>query len=323
MMRIPKILGLLLAGIMLIGCMPKEAEKLRLPMGYIPNVQYAPFYMAVEKGYFAEAGFEIEFDYSVETNGIALVGINELPFAVVSGEQVLLARAQELPVVYVMAWWQEYPVGIVALKETGIRTPQDLAGKKIGIPGLFGASYVGLRALLDVAELEEADIILDSIGFNQIEALLAGGEEAVVIYVNNEPIQLQARGYEVDVIPVADYVQLASNGLLTNETVIDENPEMIERMVTALQKGIRDVISDPDEAFQVCLKHVDGLAGLSLEDQDIQRSVLLSTIEFWKADQLGFSHPSSWENMQDVLLDMGLIPGELDLDKAFTNQFVP
>jgi len=320
--RIKNFFLLLLFIPILAGCASTQQEKIRLPMGFIPNVQYAPFYMAVEKGYFEKAGLEIEFDYSVETNGVSLVGVNELPFAVVSGEQVLLARQQGLPVVYAMAWWQEYPVGIVALKEAGIRSPEDLRGKKIGIPGLFGASYVGLRAILEVAGLEESDVLLDSIGFNQIEALLAGGEDAVVIYVNNEPIQLEARGYEVDVIPVADYVQLASNGLLTNETTIADHPDLVRKMVGALQKGISDVINDPEEAFQICLKHVDGLSGLSEEDLQIQKDVLLKSIEFWEADQLGFSQPTAWENMYEVLLNMGLIQSELHQEDAYTNQFI-
>jgi len=221
---------------------------IRLAMGFVPNVQFAPFYVGIEKGYFQEAGIELEFDYSFETDGVALVASNELQFSLASGEQIPLARAEGLPVVYVMSWYRDYPVAVAAKAEQGIETPADLAGRKVGIPGLFGASYVGLRALLNEASVLESDVTLDSIGFNQVEALATDQEEAVVVYVTNEPIQLRAQGYELDVIRVADYVQLASNGLITNEITIAENPELVRRMVEATLRGISYTIENPDEA---------------------------------------------------------------------------
>jgi NitT/TauT family transport system substrate-binding protein len=298
---------------------PADLERIRLPMGFIPNVQYAPFYMAVDEGYFADNGIEIEFDYSYETDGVTLVGAEDLQFALVSGEQVLLARAQGLPVVYVYGWWQDYPVGIAAKVGEGIRSPEDLAGKRIGLPGLFGANYIGLRALLNEAGLEEDDVILDSIGFNQVEALATDQEQAVVIYANNEPIQLAALGYEIDLIRVADYLQLASNGLITNEATMANDPELVRRMIQAISRGLADVLADPDRAFEVSKKYVENL---DQADQDIQREVLDASIAFWKAERLGFTAPQAWENMQAILLDMGLLSQALDLKQAFTNEFV-
>ena len=301
----------------------KEAgtlTRIRLPMGYIPNIQFAPFYVAVQKGYFREAGLEIDFDYKFETDGVALVGSGELPFAIVSGEQVLLARAQGLPVTYVAAWYQQYPVSVVAKSELGILIPQDLKGKKIGLPGLFGATYVGLRALLFQAKMKESDVTLDSIGFNQVDLLAAGQQDIVVGYTDNEPIQLKARGIPVTEIRVADYVQLASNGILAGEKTIQESPDLVRSFVGAFLKGLADTISNPDEALTVSSSYIPNFSDL---DATVQRQVLLTAIEEWKANRLGYSDPQSWENMQNVLLDMGLINEKLNLTKAYTNQFIP
>ena len=292
---------------------------IRLPVGYIPNIQFAPIYIAMEKGYYQQAGIDLALDYSFETDGVALVGANELQFAVASGEQVLLARAQGLPVVYAMAWYQDYPVSVVAKTSQGMKGPKDLAGKKIGLPGLFGASYVGLRALLNAAGLQESQVTLDSIGFNQVEALTADQEQAVVVYVANEPVQLRSQGVQIDEFRVSDYVRLASNGLITNEATIQQNPDLVRRMVQATIKGIADAIANPGEAYKISLKYVEGL---DQADETVQKEVLATSIGYWKADTLGLSDPAAWENMQNVLLEMGLLTQPLGLDKAYTNDFV-
>jgi NitT/TauT family transport system substrate-binding protein len=321
-------LGLLMLGVALVlsACSAGPAPgtdsltKIRLPMGYVPNIQFAPMYVAIEKGYFREAGLEVELDYKLETDGVALVGAGDLQFAIVSGEQVLLARAQGLPVVYVAAWYQQYPVSVVARSEAGVLIPQDLQGKTVGLPGLFGANYVGLRALLFEAKMSESDVTLDSIGFNQVELLAAGEQDVIVGYTANEPIQLRARDIPVTEIRVADYVQLASNGILTNEETIAENPELVRAFVSAFLKGLADTIADPEEAFTLSEPHIPNFADL---DADVQKQVLATSIDQWKGERLGYSDPQAWQNMHEVLLEMGLVTQDVVLNDAFTNEFVP
>lgn len=320
----------LLVLLTLVACAPRAAATptpgltpVRLPLGYIPNVQFAPLYVALEKGYFREAGFDVTLDYSFETDATALVGAGDLQFAVVSGEQVLLARAQGLPVVYVMAWYQDYPVSVAALSDQGIRQIADLRGKRIGLPGPYGANYIGLRALLFAGGLKESDVTLDSIGFTQAEALATGRVQAAAVYTANEPVQLRARGYDVTELRVADYVQLTANGLITGEAYLRQNPDRVRAMVSAFLRGIQDTIADPEEAFAISKKYVEALSNADAETQAIQMQVLRTSIELWRAERPGYSDPQAWENMQSVLLEMGLLRDPLDLPAAFTNAYLP
>ena len=295
---------------------PDEMTHIRLPMGFVADPQYAPFYVAVDNGYYAEEGLEIEFDYSFETDGIQLVGANELPFAIVSGEQVILARTQDLPVVYVMEWFQDFPIAVVSKEGTGISEPEDLVGHSVGLPGFFGASYVGYAGLLSAAGVPQDEVAAEEIGFTQVESLLADQVDAVVGYANNEPVQLRAQGEAVDVIQVSDHIDMVANGIITNEATIAENPELVGRLVRATLRGLDYTLEHPEEAYEISKTYVEGL-------DDSRMAVLEASLPLWEAPVLGVTDPESWQRTEDVLLEAGLLDAPLDnLDAAYTNQFV-
>ncbi|MBL8147636.1 MAG: ABC transporter substrate-binding protein [Anaerolineae bacterium] len=343
-------------------------------MTFVPNVQFSPVYVAEAKGYFAANGLSVTGDHGDEPVGVDLIAAGERDFGLVSGEQVLAARANGRPVISVYEWFQQYPVGVVYPEGGDINTVPDLAGRNVGIPGRFGASYSGLTALLDAHGMTEQDIDLEEIGFNAPEVFCAGGVEASVVYVNNEPIQIAHRAEQGDcgevtsvgVFRVADAVDMVSNGVVTSEARVTENSDLVRRLVTAFDAGLRDVIQNPAEAYILSADFVEGLP-LSAElhaaleaaaaeqtayrganpdasreeiaaqrvalleslqsefpsDELVQFEVLLSTIELWDADRLGYADPESWATTQDVLLEMGYIPRESDPSEAFTNDFLP
>jgi len=300
-----------------------ETETVRLAMGFIPNIQFAPFYVAVEKGYFAEEGIQIQFDYGWETDLLKLVGTGELSFAIASGDQVILARSQGLPVLYVLNWYRRFPVCVVSLDETGIQAPEDLEGRLVGTPVTFGASYIGWRALQEATGLSEQDVELVSIGYTQVAALTEGQVDAAICYAMNEPVQLEVSGEDLDIIYVADYINLVSNGLITNDETAAERPELVEGMVRAALRGLAFTLENPDEAFDISREYVPELAG-DEATEEVNRAILAECIEFWRAEsgELGRSRSEDWTASREVMERMGLMEPGSDVEEMYSNEFV-
>ena len=315
----------IILAVLLFSCLACSAEpdSFTLPCGFIPSVQFAPLYVGLEKGFFAEENIALELDHSMEIDTVALVGAGKLPFGICSGEQVLLAREQGLPLVYITNWYQNYPVGVLALKDSGIASMEDLKGKSVGIPMLSGASYIGFEAMLRKAGMSDSDVRLESVGYTQAELLVTGKIDAAVVYTTNEPEQLKALGYEINLFTVSEMTTMVGNGLITNEKLISEDPDLVSRMVCAFVKSIRWTRENPEEAFEICKKYVDGLA--NAEDMDLQMQVLLRSADYYDASPagIGFSDPEAWNNMAELLKEMGMISGKNDISDAFVNAFVP
>ena len=322
MKRLPILV--LLSVILLAACQsaapstPSAPREITLNLTYIPNIQFAPIYVAIDQGYFAEEGLDVKLAYGNEADYIALIGSNSQQFMIGSAEQVLLARGQGLPVVTVMDWYKDYPVGIVSLASANIKTPQDLVGKTIGLPGLYGASYIGFEALIHQYNFSDADFQLRSIGFTQVESLVSGQLDAAVIYLANEPVQLRQLGYEVNVMRVADSVALVGNGLITNEKTVADDPQLVSGMARALWRGIAETEEDPEKAFQISTQYVDNLGS---DRSGVQEQVLAESIKLWCTSPQESESASKWQNMASVLLQMGLLKEPVDLTKAFNYGF--
>jgi len=354
------------------GMAQSDLQPMTLLMTFIPNVQFAPMYAAIGGGYYEEVGIDLSLEYLNEPDVVDLVATGQSQFGVVSGEQVILAAAGGRPVVYVYEWFQEYPIGVVSNADLEIASVQDLVDVRVGIPGRFGATYSGFTALLETADLQETDVQLEEIGYAAPEVFCVGAVDASVIYVNNEPLQIQNRALNedcgdvsaVEVLHISDVIDLVSNGIITNQAMLESDPDLVRDFIRAYDMGLELAIENPARAYLLSAPFIEGLPlsaeleealenaaaeqetflaeehsadelyaqhdalretlGESFDDETLlQFDVLMASIPLWNAEQRGVSDLASWENMQETLLNLGLLDEAVELDAIFTNAFLP
>ena len=173
-----------------------------------------------------------------------------------------------------------------------------------------------MLAFLNYAHLSLSDVHVQSIGFTQVAALLGHKVDAVMGYSNNEPLQLNARGFQVRTFDVSDYQPLVSNGIITTEATLNSQPEMVRGFVQATIKGLRDVIANPTEAVQISKGYVAGLNTVTA------MAVLQATIPLWQGNgkvALGYNDTATWQSMEQFLVAQKIVPPVSNLAQAYTN----
>ncbi|HYH01822.1 MAG TPA: ABC transporter substrate-binding protein [Bacillota bacterium] len=319
-------------GLLLLACLTTlslgiwaqpQTKKVTVGMTYIPNVQFAPWYVAQEKGFFQEAGLEVNFDYRMDIDALQLVAAGQMDFAIAGGDQVITARSQMIPVVYLASLYAKFPPTIIAKAEAKITKPQDLKGKKLGLP-LYGTNLLAAKAILKKAGVPESDVKFVDIGYTQIPSLAAGKVDAVVGFANNEPVKLRANGYRVTEIPAWNYVSLVGHGLITGEQQLKTAKPTVQKMVAATLKGMRYALSHRDETWNICQKYLPGLGN---EQQKLEKEVLLTSMQLWenaytRKKGLGQSNPKDWETSQQLMKELGLIKQTTPVNQLLNLSFI-
>lgn len=297
---------------------------LTLGLTYVPNIQFAPFYVAQDLGYYKAAGLNVTFHHHNvgEDEFAALVaGKEDAIFA--SGDEVLGARAQDIPIVNVATVWTKYPITLIVPANSSIQSPADLRGHTIGIPGAYGATYIGLLALLKNAGLSASDVKIQSIGYTQVAALLTHKVDAVMGYINNEPLQIAKAGMPVRTFDVAGAQPLVSNGIAALQTTLNTKPDLIKALIKATLQGVAYTDAHPQEAVNISEKYVAGLSAPSAAADAL--AVLQATIPLWQTvgNKPGNNDAQAWQSMESFLLANNLLKKSVDTSQTISNAYLP
>lgn len=295
-----------------------STKSITIGLGYVPDVQFAPFYVAQSKGYYSSAGLNVTFNHGIVPDlfGSMVSGKNTFVFA--GGDELLQARDKGIKAVDVATIFQKYPVSLIVPAASSIKTLADLKGHSIGVPGQYGSTYTGLLALLYKANLKLSDVHVQSINFTQVAALVSHKVDAVMGYSNNEPLQLAQHGFPVRTFNVSDYQPLISNGIITTEDTYHAQPQVVRAFVQATLKGLKDVIADPSGALTICKNYIP-----TLTDTAQALTVLKATIPIWQGtNQPGYNDSAAWQSMGQFLVAQKMIKPVANLAQAYTNQAI-
>jgi NitT/TauT family transport system substrate-binding protein len=225
----------------------------------------------------------------------------------------MIGRTSGIPIRYVSTLYNSFPVALIGAAGTVPSDPADLAGASIGTPGQFGSSWHALLALLDAGGLTADDVsIREYPQFNQVDGLSNGDVELITGFRNNEPLRLEARGTEVELLTVDDIAPLPGPGMIVGDELLDRDPAMVEAFVAAVAAAQAAVIEDPELGFSAAEEAVPTIA----EDPDVARAVLEATVELWAGDGFtdGAVDRELWERGYGTMERLGFIDGSVPLE---------
>jgi ABC-type nitrate/sulfonate/bicarbonate transport system substrate-binding protein len=317
------VIGLaLVVAMLLTGCEPKTTpERATLSLDWVPNTNHTGLYVALEKGWYAKEGIDLEIQIpSDPAAALKQVASGHTEFGVSFQEEVTIARSNDIPVVSIAAIIQHNTSAFVSLRGRGIDSARDFEGKKYasyGLP-LERAILKGLMACdgADVGKLEFVDV-----GFDAFPALIGEKVDIAWIFLAWDGIQAQNMGKELDAIElygscVPDYYTPV---LISGEKTITEKPELVRRFLRATSQGYEYAILHPQEAAEILLKHSPE------SDPDLVKpsQAWLSPRYQDDASKWGAQDPKVWQEFTAWMTENGLLPKEIEPDKAFTNDYLP
>jgi ABC-type nitrate/sulfonate/bicarbonate transport system substrate-binding protein len=302
----------------------QSAKQLTFMAGFKPqaNLPFVGVYVAQEKGFFADEGLAVTIEHS--TGGgehLQLLAAGKVQITTQDAAVLLQRRADPgLPLVSLALIGQRGQQAFVALAGSGIETPKDWEGKKVGYKG---TPPPDLFAIMDAAGVDQTKVELVNVGFDP-RTLTEGLVDVYPVFKSNEPNMIQSWGYDLNIWDAADYgVPTLGLTYVTTPEIIERDPDLIARFMRAAMKGIEYARDHPDEAVEIVMLYAGDEADPAHMRYMLDTELADAVSPLTEANGLGWQSEEAWQALHDMLLQYDALAKPLTVADVFTNRFLP
>lgn len=331
-----RLFALLLAAMMILGtagCGNNETgnsdngeklEKITFVLDWTPNTNHTGLYVAQAKGYFEEAGLDVDIVQPPEDGAAVLVASGKAQFGISFQDSMAAALVGDsaLPITAVASVIQHNTSGIISRAGEGMDTPK----------GMEGHSYATWNGAIELATLEEV-VKADGGDFSKVElipstvtdevsALKTNSVDSIWIFYAWAGVKTELEGLDTDyfafadIDPVFDYYTPV---IISGNKFLEENPDAAKAFMAAVSKGYEFAIENPEEAAEIlCAAAPELDAELVLASQKYLANQYQADAEYW-----GYIDAERWNNFYKWVNDNKLVEGEVPLDTGFSNEYLP
>jgi ABC-type nitrate/sulfonate/bicarbonate transport system substrate-binding protein len=300
-----------------------EIDKVTFVLDWIPNTNHTGIYTAIEKGYFKDENIEVEVIQPSEDTAETLVASGQGEFGISFQETVTTARTTDnpIPVVAIAAVLQHNTSGFAALSDKNINSPKDFEGKTYGSWG----TNIETAFIKTVMQKENADFNkLDVVDISSYDFLtsIKNDVDFQWIYYGWDGIAAEVLEEDISFIKLQDIaseLDFYTPVIITSEDLTEKDPELIKRFLKATTKGYEYAIENPEDAVKDLLKHAP-----ETDEKIAKASQLYLADEYISdADYFGEMDEEIWVTFSKWMYENKVIEKELDIEKAYTNEFLP
>lgn len=301
----------------------EKTEKITFVLDWTPNTNHTGLYVAQEKGYFEEAGLDVEIVQPPEDGAIVLVASQKAQFGISFQDTMMPALIGDdaMPIEAVAAVLQHNTSGIISRKGEGMDRPKGLEGKKYATWDLD----IEKATLKQVMEADGGDFskveLIPSTVTDEVSALESKSVDAIWIFYGWAGIATEIAGLETDyfefrdIDPVFDYYTPV---IIGNSDWMQENPETAKAFLAAVGKGYEFAVENPKEAAEILCKAAPELdADMVQASQEYMKEQYKAEVEQW-----GYIDPERWNSFYRWISENGLSEEEIPEDTGFTNAYL-
>ena len=293
------------------------AETVSLRLSYTPFAAHIPIYVAKAKGYYEEAGFDVNILPGRGSTFAAMtVGSGKEEFGVADAASIIAARAKGVPIVAIENLQQDNGVALIASEKSGIAKVEDLKGRNVGIlPGSTTTIFLQALAKMHGLTMNDFPAVTWRPG-TDLPLLLDGKIDAEVTVYNNEVVTWGVEHPELKlrVWPLATLgFDTPGYALITYEDYTKNKANAVAAIAKATAKGIDYALQHPDEAVDILVKGAPELKA-NIEAEKWKATIPASTSAATTRDGTGTLDRAKWETLNDLLKTYGVIESKVDLD---------